>query len=61
MGIGKTVAFVLGLLMFGAGGVWTMQSMGVWEGGNPFTHAIGPVVAGLGVALTYVVWRGQPR
>lgn len=59
--MGKWIAFALAVVMFGAGGVWSMQSLGVWEGGNPFTHSIGPIVAGLGVALAFVSLRGLPK
>lgn len=61
--IGRIVAGVLGLLMTGTGVLWTMQGLGYAEG-SPMTGRaqwaiIGPVLAGLGVALIIVAARGR--
>ena len=57
-----TVPTVLGGLMVVVGAVWTFQGLGYLEG-SPMTGVdlwaiIGPIVAGLGVALAYVGIRG---
>ena len=57
----KTVPVVLGLLMVLVGAVWTFQGLGYLEG-SPMTGVetwamIGPIVAGLGVALVIVAAR----
>ena len=54
--MGKVVALVIGVLMFGVGLLWTLQGLG-YVGGSSMTGddqwaVIGPAVAGLGVALT---------
>jgi hypothetical protein len=59
----KTLPITLGLLMVVVGAVWTFQGLGYLEG-SPMTGQrtwaiIGPVVAGLGVALAYVGVRGR--
>jgi hypothetical protein len=59
----KTLPITLGLLMVVVGAVWTFQGLGYLEG-SPMTGqrvwaVIGPVVAGLGVALAYVGVRGR--
>ncbi|WP_246210553.1 hypothetical protein [Nocardioides piscis] len=57
----KPLLIVLGVLMTLAGAVWTFQGLGYLEG-SPMTGEdtwamIGPVVAGLGVALLIVAVR----
>jgi len=59
----KTLPITLGLLMVVVGAVWTFQGLGYLKG-SPMTGqqtwaVIGPVVAGLGVALAYVGIRGR--
>lgn len=62
--MGKVIALVLGGLMLVVGGVWTLQGLGYLAGspmtGVTFWALAGPVVAGLGVALVIVGYRG-PR
>ncbi len=56
--MGKVIGLVLGLLMIGVGVLWTLQGLGYVEGssmtGEDQWAVIGPAVAGLGVALTWV-------
>lgn len=54
---------VLGLLLVVVGGTWTLQGLG-YVTGSPMTGVaawaiIGPLVAGLGVALVIVAIRGR--
>jgi membrane associated rhomboid family serine protease len=54
---------VLGLLLVVVGGTWTFQGLG-YVTGSPMTGVaawaiIGPLVAGLGVALVIVAVRGR--
>ena len=54
---------VLGLLLVVVGGTWTLQGLG-YVTGSPMTGVaawaiIGPLVAGLGVALVIVAMRGR--
>ena len=62
--MGRLVALALAGLMVAAGGVWTLQGLGDVSGspmtGQGFWAIVGPVVAGLGVALALVAIRG-PR
>lgn len=61
----KVVFGVLGVLLVVAGVIWTLQGLGYLEGssmtGESFWAIIGPIVAGLGVALAYVGLRGSPK
>lgn len=57
----KWIGITLGVLMFLAGAGWTLQGVGVWGGGTDLTATLGPLVAGFGVALLYVSWRGMPH
>ena len=55
---------LIGLLTAVMGTLWTLQGLG-YIGGSPMTGVrfwalVGPVVAGLGVALAIVGWR-RPR
>jgi len=59
----KSLPLVLGGLLALLGGVWTMQGLG-YIGGSAMTDVavwaiIGPIVAGIGVALMIVGFRGQ--
>jgi hypothetical protein len=59
----KTLPITLGVLMVVVGAVWTFQGLGIMKG-SPMTGVetwavVGPVVAGLGVALAYVGLRGR--
>jgi hypothetical protein len=61
----KTLPITLGVLMVVVGAVWTFQGLGYLKG-SPMTGVelwavLGPIVAGLGVALTYVGIRGARR
>ncbi len=52
---------LIGVLAAVMGTLWTLQGLG-HLGGSPMTGVklwavVGPVVAGLGVALAIVVWR----
>jgi hypothetical protein len=62
--MGKVIALVLGGVMLVVGGLWTLQGLGYLTGspmtGVTFWALVGPVVAGLGVALVIVGYRG-PR
>ena len=60
----KSLPVLLGGLMVVVGAVWTAQGLGYLEG-SPMTGVdiwaiIGPLVAGLGVALVLVGLRGGP-
>ena len=61
----KTLPITLGVLMVVVGGVWTAQGLGYLEG-SPMTGVelwaiVGPIVAGLGVALAYTGVRWSQR
>jgi hypothetical protein len=56
------ILMLLGLLLVVVGGTWTFQGLG-YLSGSPMTGVaawaiIGPLVAGLGVALVIVAVRG---
>jgi hypothetical protein len=57
----RVVGILVGAAMLAAGVVWTLQGLGYLEGsamtGVEAWAIIGPVVAGLGVALLIVVLR----
>jgi hypothetical protein len=58
----KVLSLALGALLVAVGGVWTFQGLG-YLAGSPMTGVaawaiVGPVVAGLGVALIVVGLRG---
>jgi hypothetical protein len=65
--MGKKVAFcALGVLLAAVGVIWTLQGLGYIKGssmtGESFWAIIGPIVAGVGVAVVYVAVRGPaPR
>jgi hypothetical protein len=61
----RTVLVSLGVLMVIIGGIWTFQGLGYLEG-SPMTGVelwaiLGPLVAGLGVALLLVGLRRPQR
>ena len=58
--------FALGLppaiIMLAVGGYWTLLSWGViGDQQSKFFSIVGPILAGLGVALAYVTVRGRPE
>jgi hypothetical protein len=59
----KALAMGIGALMILVGLVWMLQGLGYIEGspmtGETMWAIIGPVVAGLGVALVWVAFRGR--
>ncbi len=61
----KTVPIVLGVLMVVLGAVWTLQGLGYLTGsrmtGVETWALVGPLVAGLGVALVIVAARPPRR
>ncbi len=61
----KALPLALGALMLVVGGVWTFQGLG-YLGGSPMTDVafwaiVGPLIAGLGVALMIVGFRGRSQ
>ena len=58
----KLLPVTLGVLMILVGAVWTLQGLGYVSGsamsGVEMWAVVGPIVAGLGVALAYVGVRG---
>ena len=60
----KALPVALGALMLLVGAVWTLQGLGYLSGspmtGVAFWALVGPIVAGFGVALMVVGYRG-PR
>ena len=61
--MGKSVAITVGVVLMVVGAVWTFQGLGYLKG-SPMTGVetsavIGPIVAGIGVALAYVGLRGR--
>lgn len=63
--MGRVVGLVVALLMVVVGVVWTFQGLGYLEGssmtGEDTWAIIGPLVAGLGVALGTVVAQNSRR
>jgi hypothetical protein len=58
--MGRALGLVAAVLMVLLGGLWTLQGLGYVGGGSSMTGSdtwaiVGPVVAGLGVALGIVV------
>lgn len=57
----RTLPLTLGVLMFVVGAVWTFQGLGYLEGsamtGVALWAIVGPLLAGLGVALAFVGLR----
>ncbi|MEO9322684.1 hypothetical protein ABFT23_04285 [Nocardioides sp. C4-1] len=63
MGVLKTLLLVLAVLLVAVGVIWTAQGLGYLEGssmtGSTTWSIVGPVVAGIGLALGIsVVQRG---
>ena len=59
----RLLPITLGVLMVVVGAVWTFQGLG-YLGGSSMSGVetwavVGPIVAGLGVALVYVGFRGR--
>lgn len=59
----RLLPITLGVLMVVVGAVWTFQGLG-YLGGSSMSGVetwavVGPIVAGLGVALAYVGFRGR--
>jgi hypothetical protein len=57
----RSLSIALGAIMVGVGAVWTFQGLGYLEG-SPMTDqtvwaVLGPILAGLGVALVLVALR----
>lgn len=61
----KSVPLVLGVVMLVVGGVFTFQGLGYLEGspmtGVEFWAVVGPLIAGLGVALIIVALQNKGR
>ena len=59
--MGRVAVILIGLAMVVIGAIWTFQGLGYLKGspmtGVTFWATVGPVVAGLGVALAFVGWR----
>ena len=59
----RTLPITLGVLMLVIGAIWTFQGLGYIEG-SPMTGVelwavLGPALAGFGIALGIVVFRGH--
>lgn len=63
MTLGRAIGLCLAGLMVLVGAVWTFQGLGYIKGsfmtGSETWAVIGPIVAGLGVALGIVVMQGR--
>jgi hypothetical protein len=63
--MGRVIGLTLAVLMVIAGALWTFQGLGYVGGsfmsGSETWAIIGPIVAGLGVALAISVVRGGGR
>ena len=63
--MGRVVGLVAALLMVVVGGIFTFQGLGYLEGssmtGDDTWALIGPIIAGLGVALGIVVVQNSRR
>ncbi|WP_139982514.1 hypothetical protein [Nocardioides litoris] len=57
--LARTVGLLLAVLLVAVGALWTAQGLGYLEGssmtGSKTWATIGPIVAGLGVALVVVI------
>jgi hypothetical protein len=61
--VGRTIGLIMSVLLVLVGLVWTFQGLGYIEG-SPMTGVdiwavVGPAVAGFGIALGIVVFRGN--
>jgi hypothetical protein len=63
--MGRVIGLVVAFVMVAAGAVWTLQGLGVLGGssmsGEQFWAIVGPAVAGLGIALGFVLLTGRNR
>jgi hypothetical protein len=61
--VGRTIGLIMSVLVVLVGLVWTFQGLGYIEGspmtGVDFWAVVGPAVAGFGIALGIVVFRGK--
>ena len=61
----RAALLVLGVVMLVVGGVFTFQGLGYLEGspmtGEDFWAIVGPLIAGLGVALIIVALQNRGR
>ncbi len=61
--MGRTIGLIMSVLLVLVGVVWTFQGLGYIEGspmtGVDFWAVVGPAVAGFGIALGIVVFRGK--
>ena len=61
--MGRAVGLFVSALMILVGVVWTLQGLGYIEGspmtGVEFWAVVGPALAGFGIALGIVVFRGR--
>jgi hypothetical protein len=59
----RTLAITVGIVLLVVGAIWTFQGLGYLKGsvmtGVRTWAIVGPIVAGLGVALAYVGFRGN--
>jgi len=57
----KVIGVVFALLLIALGALWTLQGAGKLSGASTSGSlaALGPIVAGFGVALCYVTVRGR--
>ena len=59
----RALGIALGAVLVVTGAVWTFQGLGYLEGspmtGETMWAIIGPMVAGLGVALVWAAFRGR--
>jgi hypothetical protein len=59
--MGRGVVILIGLAVAVIGAIWTFQGLGYLKGspmtGESFWATVGPIVAGLGLALAIVGWR----
>jgi len=61
--VGRTIGLIMSVLLVLVGLLWTFQGLGYVEGspmtGVDFWAVVGPAVAGFGIALGIVVFRGK--